>query len=480
MAQTDKQMTTTKKTKWWIWALIAAIILLITAAILKNKSKPKGTEVVVEKAELRDITETVSASGKIYPEKEIKISSDVSGEIVELYVEEGDSVKAGQIIARINPDVYLSAVERSSAGVNAARSQAGASKVNINAAEAQKDQVKAQVENARKVYARNKKLFSDGIISQADLEASEAQLKNLESSLRSAESNIEAIKKQSQGSSYQVKDAEAVLKEQRTNLGRTTIKAPAAGIISKLNVEKGERVVGTMQMSGTEMMRIADLNAMEVQVEVSENDIVRVNIGDEADIEVDAYQNKKFTGRVTEVSNSASNLGTGIGGSISTDQVTKFIVKVRIEKESYADLVTGNNAAPFKPGMSATVEIKTSKVENVLSIPIQAVVAYDPDAELKKKKEKEKAAEGSIAKTEKKVAIKENPFIEAVFILMGDTVHRVDVKTGIQDQNFIEIISGLKEGDEVVTGPYVAISRELKSGNKAHRKKEESDEKKKK
>jgi HlyD family secretion protein len=245
-------------------------------------------------------------------------------------------------------------------------------------------------------------------------------------------------------------------------------------------VEKGERVVGTMQMSGTEMMRIADLNAMEVQVEVSENDIVRVNIGDEADIEVDAYQNKKFTGRVTEVSNSASNLGTGIGGSISTDQVTKFIVKVRIEKESYADLVAGNSAAPFKPGMSATVEIKTSKVENVLSIPIQAVVAYDPDAELKKKKEKEKAAEESIAKTEKKVAIKENPFIEAVFILMGDTVHRVDVKTGIQDQNFIEIISGLKEGDEVVTGPYVAISRELKSGNKAHRKKEESDEKKKK
>lgn len=464
-------MTTPKKRNWWIWILSGLILLLIGAAIYKSKMTPKGVAVITEKAGTRDIIETVSASGKIYPETEIKISSDVSGEVVELYVKEGDSVRVGQVLARVNPDAYKSAVERGAAGVNVARSQAGASKTGINTAKAQRDQVNAQFQNAKKNLDRSKQLFKDGIISQSDLDLAETQYKNLESNLRSAESSIEAAIRQTESASYQVKDAEALFREQKTNLGRATIKAPASGIISKLNVEKGERVVGTIQMSGTELMRIADFNAMEVQVEVSENDIVRVNVGNETIIEVDAYQNKKFKGQVTEVSNSASNLNSLTG--ISTDQVTKFVVKVRIDKTSYADLIKNTNSSPFKPGMSATVEIKTNTVTNKLSIPIQAVTAYDPEAELKKKSKAIDKPENVKLQEEEKKEISNNHFKEAVYIKMGDTVTRKDVITGIQDQNYIQIIEGLNENDEVVIGPYTAISKDLKAGSKVYIKKEE-------
>ena len=471
-------MSTKRKMKWWWWLVIIGVPVLIIASILKAKNKPKGQEVNLEKVERRDIVETVSASGKIFPETEIRISSDVSGEIVELYVKEGDSVRTGQILAKVNADAYTSAVERSSAGVNVARTQANVSGSSIVNSKHQLAQAKLQYENAKKIHDRNKELFKDGIISQADLDYSETTMRNLEAAYRAAETSVNIAVKNSESAGFQVKDAEAVLKEQRTNLGRTIIKAPASGIVSKLNVEKGERVVGTIQMSGTEMMRIADLHAMEVQMEVSENDIVNVQTGDEADIQVDAYQNKKFKGTVTEVANSAANLTSVAGNNLSTDQVTKFVVKVRIDKSSYQDLIT-DKRAPFRPGMSATVEIKTAKVENVLSVPIQCVIAYDPNEEARKKKAKLDAENKSNqqAAEEEKAKIEEEQYKEAVFILRGDTVQRVDIISGIQDQNYIEIKSGVNEGEEIVTGPYVALSRKLKSGSKVHQKKETKDKK---
>jgi len=468
-------MNQKKGLRWWWWLAILLIPVLIIAAVFKAKSKPKGEEVNLEKVQIRDLVETVTASGKIFPETEIKISSDVSGEIVELYVKEGDSVKVGQILAKVNADAYTSAVERSSAGVNIARTQASSSGNSIENAKQQKTQAKLQYENAKKMHQRNQQLFKDGIISLADLENSETTMKNLEAGFKAAEIMVENAIKGSESAGFQVKDAEALLREQRTNLGRTIIKAPATGIISKLNVERGERVVGTIQMSGTELMRIADLHAMEVQVEVSENDIVNVKTGDEATIEVDAYQNKKFSGHVTEVANSANNISSIAGNSLSTDQVTKFVVKIRIEKSSYADLVV-NNRAPFRPGMSATVEINTHEVKNVLSVPIQAVIAYDPNEEVRKQKEKndrENKIQQPAAQTEAK-AVDDSPYREALFVVHGDTVSRVDVEIGIQDENYIEIKSGISEGDEVVIGPYVALSRKLKNGSKIHRKVEDT------
>lgn len=451
--------------KKWIW-IIAGIFLLMTALVLyKTKTRKKGVEVQTEEVKERTITELVTASGKIYPETEIKISSDVSGEIVELFVKEGDSVRFGQVLARINPDVYQSAVERTTAGVNVARSQAKATQVGIQAARSQRDQIAVQLRNAEKILERNRQLYKEGVIALAELENTETTVDNLRANLRSAEANIESVSRQSEGSGFGVKDAEAMLKEQRTNLGRTIIRAPVSGIISRLNVEKGERVVGTVQMSGTELMRIADLSVMEVQVEVSENDIIRIALGNESDVEVDAWRNKFFKGTVTEISNSASNIGIT---QLSSDQVTKFIVKVRIDSASYAELVNEKRQSPFKPGMSATVEIKTKKVERAISIPIQSVLAYNPEEE-KNNKNKSKAEEDKKTGDEEE---KEEPdyskFIEAVYVRSGDTVIRKDVTTGIQDQDYIEIIRGLELKEEVITGPYSAISRLLKPGSRIH------------
>lgn len=465
-----------KRRKIWLWVLLAVLALLIAAAVIKSKNKPKGTEVYTEKVTRRDLKETVSASGKIFPEKEIKISSDVSGEVVELYVKEGDSVKLGQILARVNPDVYQSAIERGAAGVNAAKAQSGVSSGNINSAKYSRDQIRAQRDNASKIYQRNKELYKEGVISQLELESSETNLKNLESSLQSAENAILSATKSAESAGYQVKDAEAVLREQRTNLGRTVIKAPANGIISKLNIEKGERVVGTMQMSGTELMRIADFGAMEVQIEVSENDIIRVSTGQETEIEVDAYQNRRFKGTVTEVANSASTSALSAAGGLNTDQVTKFLVKVRIAKDSYKDLLSQGKSAPFKPGMSATVEIKTNEVKSVLSIPIQAVIAYDTKAKDKKDQKESKENEQNKLE-EKEVSLHSSQFKEAVFKLSADSCSRIDVVTGIQDESYIEIKSGLAEDEEIIIGPYSAIAKKLKSGDKVHKKKEEDEKK---
>jgi HlyD family secretion protein len=459
-----------RRTLWYILAGVLA--LLIVAAAIKARQKPKGEKVNAEKVERRTIRETVSASGKIFAETEVKISSDVSGEIVEMFVKEGDSVTVGQILAKIRPDEYQSAVERGQASVNSARSQRGISSSNvqgsiaaINQLKADQARIQAQLSQARNAHERNEKLFREGVIAQAELETTLSNLKTLEStlaanqaSIASAESNLSVSKENVNVSDYGITSAQASLKELRTSLQKTVITAPVSGIITQLNVEKGERVVGTLQMTGTEMMRISQLGSMEVQVDVSENDILKVSMKDEVDIEVDAYLGRKFKGVVSEIGNSASNLSTTT--SLNTDQVTNFVVKIRVDPKSYADLMNHNNQYPFRPGMSASVDIYTHTAESVLTLPIIAVTAKDEEDD-KNKKKTETEQQPTVPKKESDDVIQ-----EIVFVVTGDTVGVRNVKTGIQDNNYIEILEGVQEGEQVVTGPYSAIARKLKSGTR--------------
>lgn len=451
-------MTTKKKEKksrkWLIWVLLAAVIIMSVLGYLKSKNKPKGEEVTIEEVKKRTINETVSASGKVFPEKEIKISSDVSGEIVKLLVEEGDSVVVGQILAKIDPEAYVSQVERAEAGLNSSKSQIAISESQIQSSIAQKEQIVAQLENAKTIHQRNKQLMDDGVISLVEFEQSAATLKGLEANIRASEASIESARQSKQGSEFTVKSAQASLKEFKTSLNRTTIKAPASGIVSSLSVEQGERVVGTIQMAGTEMMRVANLNAMEVQVDVSENDILKVVVGDKVDIEVDAYLDKKFTGTVTEIANSASNIGSMT--ALNSDQVTNFIVKVRIDPLSYSMMAA---KYPFRPGMSASVDIYTESEEGVLSIPIQAVTTREREDE-----------NGDTT----------DEFDEVVFVKSADTVRMAKIVTGIQDDEFIIVQSGLDLGEEIVSGPYSAISKRLEEGDQVRIKEEDDDKDKKK
>lgn len=472
-------MATNKKKNWLIWGLIGLIAVLIVAAVIKGSNKKTGELVEVEKATLRTIKETVEASGKVFPKTEVKLSSDVSGEIVELYVKEGDSVTVGQVLARVDPEAYNSQVERAAAGVNSAKAALANSKSQIESARAQKEQLEAQLANAREIHKRNEKLFKDGVVSQQDFDASLTTVKQLEANVRSAEANIRSAQQTAQSSEFQIKSAEASLKEISTSLKRTTIYASMSGILSKLNVEKGERVVGTSMMAGTEIMRIADLKYMEVQVEVTENDLPRISLGQTATIEIDAYLDRKFTGKVVEIAHTANNLTSSATGSVNltTDQVTNFIVTIDIDQSSYKDLIKPGKPYPFRPGMSASVEIFTKTEENVVSVPIQAVGTRD------KEEEKEKAAPKKAGnETEASSIVGFDDLLEVVFVVMeGDTVSQRTVKTGIQDNDYIQILEGLKEGEAVVIGPYAAVSRKLEQGSKIQvETKEQKDKKKKK
>lgn len=457
-----------KKSNKWLYILGGIVVVLIIVSLIFSSKKPKGETIEIEQVATRTIKETVVASGKIYPETEVKISSDVSGEIVELYVLEGDSVKAGQLVAKINPDTYVSSVERGVASLNSAKSQKSIAQAQILSSIAQKEQIEAQIANARNIYNRNKQLKADGVISTADFEASESSLRALEANARSSEASVASSKANVQAAEFSIKSAEASLQELRTSLQRTSIYAPTNGIVSLLNVEKGERVVGTMQMTGTEMMRIANLNSMEVQVDVSENDIVRVSLNDEVEIEVDAYLGRKFKGNVYQIANSASSLG-GAAQATSTDQVTNFSVKIRIDPASYSDLITSTKPFPFRPGMSASVAIQTNVKPNVISVPIQSVTVRDPDKKNEAPDSEEVVAEQEKSENQNKGEKKpeaEKEKIEVVFVMEADTVRLVPVKTGIQDDTYIEVLEGLKGDEKVVSGPYSAISRQLKNGSK--------------
>lgn len=460
-----------KKSKVLLFALIGAVLLLVGFSVYKQNKKPKGEEVETFTLAKRSIKETVTASGKIFPEKEVKISSDVSGEIVQLLVEEGDSVVTGQLLAKVNPDAYMSAVERGQAGLNNAKAQLSISYSQVESSRAQQEQIEAQVANTRKIHERNKQLKAQGVISQADFEASESNLEMQEANYRASTASLRSAEQNAKAAEFSVKGSQASLKELQTSLQRTSIFAPTSGIISKLNVEEGERVVGTIQMAGTEMMRVANLTSYEVQVEVTENDILKVNLHDEVEIEVDAYLDKTFIGKVSEIANSAAN-SASTTNALTSEQVTNFVVKVRIEPSSYDELIKSGNKFPFRPGMSASVSITTDLAPDVLAVPIQAVTSRENNNEEKG----ETKSDGEPVNASEKEATKSDQnrqlakLEEIVFLIKGDTVAQVKVTTGIQDDEYIAVTTGLSEGDVIVSGPYRTVSRTLKSGSAVHKK----------
>lgn len=411
--------------------LILLLIALTKAGVIGNTKKGKEIEI----AQVKEITivETVSATGKIQPESEIKISSEVSGEIIELPIKEGDVVKKGQLLVRVNPDLYTSGLNRSMASLS--NTKAGLS------------QAEAQLKESEANYNRNKSLFDKGVISKSEWDRIVA--------------TYESAKATRDAAFYTVRSASATVNEAQENLGRTTIFAPVDGTISKLDAELGERVVGTQQMAGTEIMRVANLNNMEVEVDVNENDIVKINIGDSAKIEVDAYLKKEFKGIVTSISNSASD-------AISADQVTNFKVKVRILKESYLDLIEGKpeNFSPFRPGMTATVDIITKRKEKVLAVPISSVVIKSDTTAIGSPGMKGDDQENP------SVVVTSTKKLECVFVKVGDKAKIRIVKTGIQDDTNIEIVEGLKKGESIIVGPYTVVTKELNSGDLVYTKEE--------
>ncbi|WP_319272471.1 efflux RND transporter periplasmic adaptor subunit [uncultured Draconibacterium sp.] len=409
--------------------IIGIAVVIIIVLVVGKKQGWLGSDISVkiatETVESKTITEFITANGKIQPETEVKISPDVAGEIVELHVEDGDAVEQGKLLCVIKPEMYVSAVNRSEAALNS-------SKARLAQAEAQ--QIESELS-----YKRSKQLYDKGTIPVSEFESAEAAYKVTQAEVRAAQ--------------YSVLSAQASLDEAEEQLIKTKIYAPITGTISALNVEKGERVVGTSMMVGTEMMTVADLNKMEVQVEVNENDIVKVMKGDTALVEVDAYLNRKFKGIVTEIANSASVTGT------SSDQVTNFDVKVLLLKDSYEDLIDpeNGNLYPFRPGMSATVDILTETRENVISVPISAVTTR-----IKKEDGGTEEVDTNAENTDDENTAQRDEKQEVVFLYADGRVMKTDVETGIQDNNSIEILKGVKEGDEVVTAPYTIINRTLK------------------
>ncbi|MPR35758.1 efflux RND transporter periplasmic adaptor subunit [Salmonirosea aquatica] len=443
-----------------IWWILGGIVVLLVAGLFVAKAagwigQVKPTEVEFASVKSTDIIETVSASGRVQPEVEVVLSPDVSGEITALYVEEGDSVKQGQLLLKIRPDNYESLFARAQATVNS-------SKANTEQSRAALAQAESRLLRAKADYDRNKKLFDDKVISAADFEQVRANYQVAQQDIEAAKANISAAQ-------YNVKSAEASLRDAAENLRKTTIFAPVNGVISLLNVEVGERVVGTSQMAGTELMRIANLSNMEVRVNVNENDIVRVTLGDTADIDVDAYSStgRVFKGVVTEIANTASGLTAATGATVSADAVTEFEVKVKILNESFQDLMAsrGKRSYPFKPGMTASVDIITDRRPNVLSVPIAAVTTRDNKPEAQP--QEPNASNDPNAPTDKDKSIKDKePVKEVVFVDSAGVAKIREVKTGISDFENIQVTSGLKAGEQIVAGPFIVVSKRLKDGDK--------------
>ena len=414
--------------------------MLVGLAVTGNKlgwyGRGKITQVATDKVEIRTIVETVSASGKVQPEVEVKLSSEVSGEIIELPIKEGDVVKKGQLLAKVRPDILQSGYNRSVASLNSQRAS-------LAGMQQQLIQAEASFKNIEAKYKRSSELFKQKVLSVAEFDAAEAEYQG-------AKANLEGVRQSVTGSKFGVIQSEAVVKEAADNLARTTIYAPVDGVISKLSVEPGERVVGTAQMAGTEIMRISNLNSMEVSVDVNESDINRVSLNDDTDIEIDAFQGRKFKGTVTEIASSATVTGA------SADQVTNFTVKVRINPESYAALIRPNSAnpSPFRPGLSATIDIHTNKV-NSLAVPIQSVTTREDKTLVKN----DQTAPPANANDNEK---QNQPAKEYVFVYANGKVKQVQITTGIQDDMYIQVLSGLKAGEEVVSRPFTAISKTLK------------------
>lgn len=448
-----------KKTKW---ILISCGILVLVLAILSATGvfgDDEGIKVTAEKAQRRSITEVVNASGKIYPEIEVKVSPDISGEITELNIAEGDTVKKGQLLARIYADVYNIQRSQAASGVAQSRAQVDVSRAQVGNSQAGLEALKAQQEQAEKTYNMQKKLYDDKVISAAEFNVAEANYKTSRANYNAAVQSIRGVEANVQSARATEQTARQSLAKANTDLGRTAIVAPMDGVVSLLNVKKGEKVAGNSFNVGTEMLRIADMDKIEVRVDVGENDVPKVKLGDSALITVDAYSDRKFKGIVTQIAGSNNGAaGAGLGGG--TTDVTQYKVYILILKESYSDLL-GKGSFPFRPGMSANADIQTKTQSNVITVPINAVTTRDKNdttaagSEKKKTKISEEKS-GNAASTAEDIIV-------VVFVKGADNkVTMMPVKTGIQDINYIEITGGLKGGEEVITGPYDVVSKTLK------------------
>jgi HlyD family secretion protein len=440
-----------KRTRNIVLIILGLVVIAIVSSVFFAKPVDQKIKVAVNKATKRDIVETVYASGKLFPATEVEISSNVSGTIVELLVEVGQNVKEGQLLAKIDPEALSSMVQRAEATTNSARAQ-------LENIRAQKDQLTVQLNNAKLILDRNKRLLDDGVISSLEFEASETNYKSIQA-------NIQAIEKSILSAQYNVASTDATVREQKKNLSQTLIYAPMSGVVTKVNKKKGEQVVGTIQMAGTPIMNIANLNSIEVRVDVNERDILNVSLGDTADIELDAYQGRKFWGVVTRIANTATNLSAI---QLTSDQVTNFEVRVLVSQSSYRDLQTSDERSPFRAGLSASCEIRTNTLSSVLSVPIASVTTREDELDAKKKEYNKKKGVEEQKNTQKEAELK-----EYVFIQTSDSVAMKEVKTGIQNDAFIQITEGLKEGDVIVVAPYEAVSKKLKAGTKIQVVKEE-------
>lgn len=446
----------TKKSGNLMYYLIGAVVVFLAFLFIAKSAgwigKGKEIEVELAKAKRTTIVEKVSASGTVQPVVEVKLAPEVSGEIIELNVEDGDSVRLGQPLVKIRPDTWQSQLERSEAALSQQKANLEASKANLSRSEAQFARVEAE-------YKRQEKLWNQKVISEADWQLAKQNFEVAKNDLASAGQSVEA-------SRFIVNSTEASVKESRENVRKTTVVAPLKGIVSKLSVKQGERVVGTATMGGTEMLRIADLNKMEVRVNVNENDIVRVHLNDSVLIDVDAYQNtgKQFKGLVTHIANTARD-------KTSADAITEFEVRILILSSSYADLVKAGNRYPFRPGMTASVEVLTNRRSNVLSVPLASVTTRNPDEKPAGEGGPQGGGGGGGGDNSNRVVVDANKKVEkkadkiVVFINDGGKAKMVEVKTGISDYDNIEILSGISDSTEVITGPFLAVSKRLKDGD---------------
>ncbi|MEL7146592.1 MAG: efflux RND transporter periplasmic adaptor subunit [Bacteroidota bacterium] len=435
----------TKSSNKFIYILLGALVLLVVFVIVARKQGliggDRGTKVEIAEAKKETVIEKVSASGDVQPEVEVKVSPEVSGEVIELTVEEGDSVKVGDLLVKIRPDLLENALERSEAALNQQRA-------NLADSKARAAKARANFTRAKLDWDRQEQLKKQDVISDADYETAQANFKAAQEDLNSAEQNVIAAQ-------YLVKTSLADVANARENLALTTIRAPMTGIVSKLNVEKGERVLGTAQMQGTELFRIADLGKMEVRVDVNENDIIKVSIGDTAIIDVDSYSymDKTFKGVVTQIANTAND-------KASSDAVTEFEVRIRVLNESYRELVEKEKMKyPFRPGMTASVEIVTQQKDDILTVPLSAVTTRGEKEIAGKDKKDDDEEEDEFDDEDEDDELK-----EVVFINVDGKAEIREVKTGINDFDNIEILEGVKEGDKVITGPFLVISKRLKNG----------------
>jgi len=451
-----------------MYYIIGGVIVLILFLVLGKSmgwiGKSKDLEVEFAKAKRVNIVEKVSASGTVQPVIEVKLAPEVSGEIIELTVEDGDSVKLGQTLIKIRPDTWLSQLERSEAGLSQQKANLESSKANLSRSE-------AQFTRSELDYKRQEKLWKEKVISEMDWQLAKQNYEVGKNDLSSAKQSVEAAR-------FIVNSTEASVRESRENVRKTAVVAPLKGIVSKLSVKQGERVVGTATMTGTEMLRIADLNKMEVRVNVNENDIVRVHLNDSVNIDVDAYQNisKQFKGLVTNIANTAKE-------KLSADAITEFEVRIIILRSSYEDLIKKGNKYPFRPGMTASVEVLTNRKQNILSVPLASVTTRNPVTKEVTPTTSNNGGGGPGGNNNnnraedpnKKTAVVKDKIV--VFVNEKGKAKMVEVKTGISDYDNIEILSGVTEGQEVVTGPFLAVSKRLKDGDAikaAEKKKEEA------